>query len=190
MYPQYSTTTTYSSFEDIAKSLKQLSFNPKINLVDRYYDNENFIKAIVDSIMDNMKDSNPSDFTLILSAHSIPLSRVKNGDPYQKECEISAKLIGDMLKDRNVAFKDIILSYQSKIGPVKWIGPNTDDIIKSIKSNIIIYPLSFSIDNSETKYELCILYKELADSIGIKDYRVCECLNDSKSFVELIENLV
>ena len=75
-----------------------------------------------------------------------------------------------------------------KSGPVKWIGPYTDSVIKSLApNNMIIYPLSFTIDNSETQYELAIQYAELAKSLGIKEYLVCECLNDSNLFVEFIE---
>ncbi len=190
MYPQYSSTTTYSSFQDIANAIKSLDFYPKITTIDRYSSNDLFIRAITKTIINTLSNDNAQKFVLILSSHSIPVSRVRDGDPYQKECEETLKLLKQELESNNINFKDIILSYQSKIGPVKWIGPYTCDVIKqNSKDNIIIYPLSFTIDNSETKYELCIQYKELADKLGIKDYRVCSCLNYSDEFVELIEHL-
>lgn len=189
MYPQYSTTTTLSSFNDALCSLKKLDFEPSVRIVERYYDDKLFVDSIINSLQQTLNGANPNDFTLILSAHSIPVSRVKKGDPYQKECEMSKQALQQTLEKRGIRFKEIILSYQSKVGPVKWIGPETQGIIEKQTGNIIIYPISFSIDNSETLYELCIQYKDIASKVGIKDYRVCQCLNDSNDFIELILNL-
>ncbi|STQ86468.1 ferrochelatase [Helicobacter muridarum] len=190
MYPQYSTTTTLSSFNDVLYSLKKLNFEPSVSIVERYYNNKLFIDSIANSLQKTLNGSNPSDFTLILSAHSIPVSRVKKGDPYQNECEICSKALQQTLEERGIRFQEIILSYQSKVGPVKWIGPETQDIIRQkTNKNVMIYPISFSIDNSETLYELCIQYKDIANEVGIRDYRVCPCLNDSDDFIELILNL-
>ena len=73
---------------------------------------------------------------------------------------------------------------------MRWIEPSTKDTISAHKdSKIIIYPLAFTIDNSETDYELKIQYKELADSFGVRDYRVCECLNDKEGFAKVIIDL-
>ena len=178
MYPQYSSTTTYSSFSDVSLALKTLNFTPRIRTIDRYATHPLFIKAVTQSIKDTLNGRNAKDFVLILSAHSVPISRIKKGDPYQQECEECQTLL------------QIRLCYQSKVGPVKWIGPYTDSVIKSLApNNMIIYPLSFTIDNSETKYELAIQYAELAKSLGIKEYLVCECLNDSDLFVEFIESM-
>ena len=139
MYPQYSQTTTFSSFQDVAASLQILKFSPKIHTIDRYYNNPLFIESITNSIRLQMLDSDPKDFVLILSAHSIPLSRIKNGDPYQQECEIGRDLLNQSLRTKGLHFKDIVLSYQSKVGPVKWIGPYTNDVIQQhAKNNIII----------------------------------------------------
>ncbi len=191
MYPQYSSTTTYSSFQDIAAALQQLHFTPHITTIERYGTHPLFIKSLAQSIKVTLGNSNPQDFVLILSAHSVPTSRIKKGDPYQKECEESRTLLEQELHTNNIFFKDIQLSYQSKVGPVQWIGPYTDSIIKAAAPhNIIVYPLSFTIDNSETKYELAIQYSELAKSLGVQDYRVCECLNDSDIFVHFIETLI
>ncbi|RDU64997.1 ferrochelatase [Helicobacter didelphidarum] len=192
MYPQYSSTTTFSSFQDVAQSLKKLEFTPEIHTIDRYYNHHLFIDSILNSVQTHIMGKDSKDFILILSAHSIPLSRVKKGDPYQNECEECYHLIKKGLESRNLFFKDIILSYQSKVGPVKWIGPYTDEIIKQYakNNNIIIFPLSFSIDNSETRYELDIFYRNLATSLDVKEYIVCPCLNDSEDFITLIESLI
>lgn len=191
MYPQYSSTTTYSSFQDIALALGQLNFTPYIKTIDRYATHPLFIKAIAKGIKETLRDSAAQDFILVLSSHSVPISRIKKGDPYQRECEECCELLKQELMANHIAFKDIYLSYQSKVGPVKWLGPYTDSAIKMASpNNVIVYPLSFTIDNSETKYELAMQYSELAKSLGIKDYRVCECLNDSDIFADLIEKLI
>ncbi|RDU59477.1 ferrochelatase [Helicobacter sp. MIT 14-3879] len=190
MYPQYSTTTTFSSFNDAASALKKLEFQPTVRLIERYYDHVLYINSIVNSLQKTLASADSEDFVLILSAHSVPISRIKRGDPYKSECEKSYDCLIESLKQSGMKFQNIILSYQSKVGPVKWLGPNTRDIIRQqAPKNLIIYPLSFSIDNSETRYELSIQYRELADSLGVKDYRVCECLNDSEDFMNLILTL-
>lgn len=190
MYPQYSFTTSLSSFKDILDSLKRINFEPEVKVIDRYFDNQQYIKEIANSIESNLVDKNSKDFTLILSAHSIPKNLIDKGDPYEKECNISKNLIIEELKNRGLIFKNCILSYQSKLGPIKWLSPFTEDVIReNKKSNIIIYPLSFTIDNSETDFELSIQYKELAEKLEIKDYIVCKCLNDSDGFADLIINL-
>ncbi|RDU72749.1 ferrochelatase [Helicobacter aurati] len=187
MYPQYSTTTTLSSFNDALNSLRKLAFQPCITIVERYHNHKLYIDAIANTLQTNLSNANPQDFVLILSAHSIPISRIKKGDPYQYECEQSKDSLKQALEKRGIRFQNIALSYQSKVGPVKWLEPNTQDIIQQhAPKNIIVYPLSFSIDNSETLYELCMQYRELASSVGIKDYRVCQCLNDSEDFTQLI----
>lgn len=190
MYPQYSSTTTFSSFKDIADSLKELNFTPKIQIIDRYSSHHLYIKSVCEAIARKLKGKDSKEFVLILSAHSIPLSRVKKGDPYKDECEAALGLIKTQLDSMGLHFKDIVLGYQSKVGPVKWIGPYTQDIIKAnARSKIIVYPLSFTIDNSETLYELDMLYRDLARLHGSAEYIVCECLNDDDLFIELIEHL-
>lgn len=190
MYPQYSFTTSLSSFQDILDSLKKIDFKPEVRVVDRYFNNPLYIESIANSIESNLNGKNPKDFVLILSAHSIPQSVINKGDPYEKECNASRDLIIKELHRRNIYSKDCILSYQSKLGPVKWLSPFTEGVIKdNAKSNIIVYPLSFTIDNSETDYELSMQYKEIARDLGIKEYLVCKCLNDSDDFVNLIIRL-
>ncbi|PAF53697.1 ferrochelatase [Helicobacter sp. 13S00482-2] len=187
MYPQYSTTTTLSSITDIYDSLKALSYSPNVRVIDRFYQNDMFNQAILEDIKKALDGKDSTEFTLILSAHGIPEKVVQKGDTYQKECEENFEIIKNKLQEQNIVFKDIILSYQSKVGPMKWIGPDTDKVIQKCKNGkVIIYPISFTIDNSETKYELCIQYKQLAQELGIKDYIVCPCLNNSDSFAKMI----
>ncbi|PAF47798.1 ferrochelatase [Helicobacter sp. 12S02634-8] len=191
MYPQYSTTTSLSSMSEVYHALKKLNYKPTIKVIERFYQDRAFNQAIISSIKQSIQGFDPSEFVLIFSAHGLPQSVIDKGDPYQKECEENIEILKTMLQEQNLLFKEVILSYQSKVGPLKWIGPNTCDIVKNYKNGkVIIYPLSFTIDNSETRYELCIQYKDLALKTGVQDYIVCPCLNDTQEFVATILGLV
>ena len=87
MYPHYSQTTTNSSVEDIKNSLKLINYDPSIELIKPYYDNLNYIKLIANNILKSMKNRTIKDYDLILSAHSLPQSIIKNGDLYEKHIE-------------------------------------------------------------------------------------------------------
>ena len=191
MYPQYSSATTLSSFSDVYRALKQMDYQPVVEIIDRYYDKPDYHHMMINSILRMLGDQKSDDYVLIFSAHSLPESFVKNGDPYQKECEECLELVKKELEKREIYFKDIILSYQSKLGPVKWIGPSTKSVIQSSNyKKIIVCPFGFTIDNSETIYEINIEYRKLASDRGIRDFIFCPCGNDSDDFVDFILSLI
>ncbi|PAF52275.1 ferrochelatase [Helicobacter sp. 13S00477-4] len=191
MYPQYSTTTTLSSLSEVHRCLKLLDYKPSIKIIERFYDDITFNQSIISQIQSLIQKQDSREFVLIFSAHGLPESIVQKGDTYQEECEKNVEILKGMIEQSGIEFLDIVLSYQSKVGPMKWIGPSTDEIVKKyVDKKIIIYPLSFTIDNSETKYELCIQYRELAQNAGVKEYIVSPCLNDTQEFVEIIFGLV
>lgn len=189
LYPQYSTTTTLSSITDFKQACEKINFAPNFTIIDRFYDHPLFLECIKERIQETLpKDS--KDYILILSAHSLPQSIIDAGDPYQKECEKNAELLKEFLASRGIYFKDILLTYQSKLGPIKWISPYTKESIKKLAhQKVIIYPIAFSIDNSETCFELDIELRKEANQIGLKSFLVCPCLNDSDTFVKLILDL-
>jgi len=182
LYPQYSTTTTLSSFEDIFQTVKSMNWaNLSICTVKPYYNDEIFLKIIVNSILKRVK--NPKDFHLIFSAHSLPQKIVEMGDPYLEQIEQQVKSLSKMLQK----FKSIHLAFQSKLGPVKWLEPSIDKKLEEFKGEkVAIYPISFTIDNVETDFELNIEYRKLAEDIGIDEYIVIKALNDSEEFVKFI----
>ncbi len=194
LYPQYSTTTTKSSLEDLEKALKELDYQPKLTVLKKFYKDEFYLNTIVKDIKETLKDKNPKDFDLVFSAHSLPQKIVDSGDPYQKEVQEQVELLSKRLKD--MEFKNIHLAYQSKLGPVKWLEPSLEDKLHSLENkNVVIYPISFILDNSETEFELSMEYEEVAKELGFKNYLVCRCINDDKEFVkELVmksqENLI
>lgn len=189
MYPQYSSTTTLSSIREFMRCAKELDFKAEINVVENYPTYSGFIESCIEKIKECEVDYR--DYVLLLSAHSTPQQMVDNGDPYKDEIEKSAAALQEKLTKQGINFKNVVICYQSKIGPIKWLEPTTIDTIKEYRdSNIMIYPLAFSIDNSETIYELEIENRELANKLGVKSYIVCKCPNDSVTFAKTIIDLI
>jgi ferrochelatase len=185
LYPQYSTTTTKSSVEDFQEAAKD-KFN--IEVIEPYYQNKVFNEALIDTIKNTVE--NPNEYNLIFSAHGLPQKIVDAGDPYEKHVNEHVKILSDILKEQGVEFKSISLAYQSKVGPMKWLEPALDKELEKYKDQkVLIYPIAFIVDNSETDFELIIEYKEEADKIGIADYKVCKCLNYDEKFIKAIRDI-
>jgi len=187
MYPQYSTTTTLSSLEDVEARCDAIGYHPKITLVEPYYDDYDYIAACVEKIAEAIGNKDPREYDLILSAHGLPLSIIKAGDPYEKQVEANVSAIKIYLKERGIIFRQVRLAYQSKVGSSAWLEPNLVDVLRNpANMKVLIYPIAFTIDNSETLFELDIEHREIAKKIGYEDYIVAKCFNDSDSFVDLI----
>ena len=187
MYPQYSTTTTLSSVEDIQNRCEMLNYSPKITLIEPYYDDYDYIKLVADKIMEAIKGKDTKEYDLILSAHGLPISIIKNGDPYEKQVEANVSALKIYLHERGIVFHDIKLAYQSKVGSSAWLEPNLVDVLRNPRHRkVLIYPLAFTVDNSETVYELDIEHREIVEKIKYEDYIVAKCFNDDDGFVDLI----
>ena len=191
MYPQYSTTTTLSSLEDIEQRCEDLGYEPKITLIDPYYDDYDYIEACCDKIMQAIEGKDTKEYDLLLSAHGLPTSIIKEGDPYQNQVEGNASAIRIYLQSKGVEFNEIKLVYQSKVGSSAWLEPNLVDVLRNpTHRKVLIYPLAFTLDNSETIFELDIEHREIAEKIKYDDYLVAKCMNDSEKFVQLIVDRV
>ena len=186
LYPQYSTTTTKSSIDDF---IQKSDDNLNIKVIEPFYENDLYNQAIIQNIKKTV--SNYKDYNLIFSAHGLPQKIINKGDPYQKQVEKNVMILDKMLKKQNINFESINLAYQSKVGPMKWIEPSLDDCLAHYKGkNVLIYPIAFIIDNSETVFELEIEYEEIAKDIGVNEYKVVKCLNDSSIFCEAIKTML
>jgi len=192
LYPQYSTTTTLSSYEDIVARCKALKYHPKITMLAcQYYDDVDYIKANVEQIEKAINGKDISQYDLLLSAHGLPVSIIKAGDPYQRQVESNVSAIKTLLETKGITFKNVKLVYQSKVGNATWLEPNLVDVLRNPHNrNVLIYPLAFTIDNSETLFELEIEHREIAEKIKYDDYVVAECMNSSEAFVNLIVKYV
>lgn len=188
LYPQYSTTTTKSSIEDFIDYLPY-TFGKNIRYIETFYKNDKFNDCIIEEIARNTQ--NPSEYNLIFSAHGLPQKIVDAGDPYEIQMNEHVKILSDKLQEKGMDFKSVNLAYQSKVGPMKWLDPSLEDMLKNFKGQkVIIYPIAFIIDNSETNFELDIEYREIAHELGIEDYKVCKCVNDSDGFIEAIKDII
>jgi len=179
LYPHFSTTTTMSSLNHFLKALYRLKIDrTKIAWIDKFYDNEIYNKTIVKRIKEALKDDDASDFELVFSAHGLPQKIIDKGDMYMIHIKQNVFFARKELLKQGINFFNTHLAYQSRLGPIEWIKPYLDDKLKSLKKKkVIIYPIAFLIDNSETKYELDIEYKEIAENLGIEEYRVASAPN-------------
>ena len=120
----------------------------------------------------------------------MPEKNIKKGDPYQWQVEQS---VNKIIKSLNIKDLDWILSYQSRVGPLKWIGPSTEDIIienSKIGKHIVLVPIAFVSEHSETLVELDIEYKELADKNGCKNYTRVPALATNENFIKAMSELI
>ena len=189
MYPHHSRTTTLSSIEDFISCAKKFKIEHKIKTIDYYYDNIFYNKAIVDRIKEALKDDKAEDFELVFSAHGLTQRVIDKGDLYQKHILANVEFVKEELKKQNINFKKIDLAYQSRVGPMKWLQPYMEDKIKELGKKVIVYPISFTVDNSETLGELVLEYGELAKEHGIKDYRVAKAPNSNRNFIIALKSI-
>jgi len=181
LYPHYSTTTVESSLDE----LKNSRFKGKVRVIKPFYKEDAYNRIIVDNIRKSI--DTPSDWHVIFSAHGLPQKVIDKGDVYQSQIEKHVAVLQKYLTD----FQSVDLAYQSRVGPVKWIEPYLDESLKKYKNKkVLIYPLSFVIDNSETLLELNIGYRKMAEKIGITDYKVIACPNDDNAFIEFLNGLL
>lgn len=190
LYPQHSSTTTLSSFDDIFTQAKKLNIQEKIASVESYPIHPLYISSIIKRIKEALGSNRAEEFELIFSAHGLPQKIIDKGDLYQEHILQTVDSIKKALEVGGIKFADTHLAYQSRLGPIEWLRPYMDDKLHEFKGKkVIVYPVAFTIDNSETEFELDIEYRHLADEIGITDYRVAKAPNDHDDFVECLADL-
>ena len=190
LYPQYSAATSGSSIKEWRNVCKKNKYNIKTSTICCYPTDQNFISAHTKEITKKIK--NLKKYKLIFSAHGLPEKNIKKGDPYQWQIEQSVKKIVESLDDGDVDL-DWVLSYQSRVGPLKWIGPPTDDVIvenSKAGKHIVLVPVAFVSEHSETLVELDIEYKKLAEDNGCKHYTRVPALGVNKDFINAMSELI
>ena len=188
LYPQYSEATSGSSIKEWKDVCKKNNYKIKTSIICCYPTDQNFINAHINEISKKIK--NLENFKLIFSAHGLPESKIKKGDPYKWQVEETVREIMLKIKNENL---DYIISYQSRVGPLKWIGPSTDEIIiqySKEKKGIIIAPIAFVSEHSETLVELDIKYKKLAEKNGCAFYKRVPALGVEENFIEGLTELI
>ncbi len=190
LYPQYSASTSGSSIEEWNDLCKNENYKVKTKTICCYPTENNFIESHTHLIKKTIKNLENKNFKLLFSAHGLPENKIKKGDPYQWQVERTVEDVMSRLKNENL---DYIISYQSRVGPLKWIGPSTDDAIikySKEKKGIVIVPVAFVSEHSETLVELDIEYKKLAEKNGCSFYKRVPALGIEENFIKGLTALV
>jgi len=189
LYPQFSTTTTGSSFKEWKRVTKGLDIPTRF--VGSYPVNDGFTSALKELALPHYSDALQKGIPrLLLTAHGLPEKNIRKGDPYQTQVEQTAKKFLEKLALPEV---DSVLCYQSRLGPLKWIGPYIEDEIMKTgqeKRPLVIVPISFVSEHSETLVELDIVYRELALRKGCSSYHRVETVQTHPSFIKGLAHLV
>jgi len=195
-YPQYSCSTTGSSLNAMYRYYNKLNVPSKIDwsVIDRWPTHPGLIQAFAQTITDELEKFPPEvkdDVVIIFSAHSLPMSVVNRGDPYPQEVAATVQRVMEMLGFSHT----YRLCWQSKVGPLPWLGPQTDDAIKGLaengNKNLLLVPIAFTSDHIETLHELDLEYaEELAEEVGVENIRRSNAMNDNAIFIQAMADLV
>ena len=186
LYPQFSTTTTGSSFQAWDDSVARLGVTTR--RIKSYATEPGFIAASVELVKEGLAELGDQPVRLLFSAHGLPEKIIKAGDPYQSEVEQTARAIVSALGE-----VDWSVCYQSRVGPLKWIGPATEAEIQRAAADgkaIVLYPLSFVSEHSETLVELDIDYRRLAAEEGVPAYVRVPTVGTHPKFIDGLARLV
>lgn len=190
LYPQYSSATTASIFDRIAKYYKDKFHVPEVTFVGDYHNHPHYIHSLANSIR-RYREHNGSAEKLLFSFHGVPQRFSQMGDPYEAQCRKTAELV---VKELELGEDDYAISFQSRFGKEEWVKPYTDELLTQwgkdgIESIQIISP-SFSADCLETLEELAIENRDVFLESGGKDYQYIPALNDSRAHIELMLQLI
>lgn len=190
LYPHFSRATTGSSINELKRVLQAAGVKFDVRYIDRFFDHPLYIQALADKIEKGLSGfPDRSKVELLFSAHSLPQSFIDEGDPYLGHIEETVRLV--MERFEGVSHH---LAFQSRAGPVKWLEPSTDEMVKRLASegctNMLMVPLSFVSDHIETLHEIDIEYGTEARHLGITDFRRTESLNSTDTFIACLAALV
>ncbi len=190
LYPQYSAATTASTFDAVTDQLKQWRWVPELRMVNHYYEDEAYIDAIANSIKLHWQENGQPE-KLVLSYHGMPQHYIDAGDPYYAECNQTTKRIIEKLDINDDKW---ITTFQSRVGPRKWLQPYTDETLKELGKNgtkhvQIICP-GFSADCLETLEEINIQNKGFFIEAGGEEFSYIPALNDSDEHIQALSNII
>ena len=198
LYPQYSVVTTGSSLNEWKRKFPR-NHPADVRIVRDYHTHPIYIEALVERINESLAEFRktngsalrlPSDVHLLFSAHGVPESIVKAGDPYPAQIEATVRLA----KERGAWPNPHSLCYQSRSGPGRWLGPSLHEVLQTLASSqterVLVVPISFVSDHVETLYEINIEAREFAERLSIQQFRVTRGLNDSPTFIRALADLV
>lgn len=194
LYPQYSTTTTNSSFQDFGRSLVAAGVTAPVAALCCWPLDAGFISASAARVMDVLGRARgeypETKFRVLFSAHGLPEKIVAAGDPYQWQCEQGAQAIAAEL---GLGEDDWQICYQSRVGPLTWIGPSTEEALqKAARDNVgvIVYPHAFVSEHVETLVEIEEEYRDMAAGFGVPAFYRVPTVSADKTFIDALGGLV
>jgi protoporphyrin/coproporphyrin ferrochelatase len=194
-YPQFSCSTTGSSLNELWRAARRLGLDDAFewSVIDRWPTHERFVDAMTKTVEDGLAqfdENDRDDVVIVFSAHSLPLSVIDRGDPYPAEIGATVHEVMRRLDYRY----EYLISYQSEVGPVRWLGPSTETVIEELgskrRTNVLVVGIAFTSDHIETLHELDIEYGELAQEHGITHYRRAPALNGMPLFQDALAEIV
>ncbi len=195
LYPQYSCTTTGSSLNELWRVCGQLGLEKAFawSVIDRWPTHPGFVAAMAESVRAGLEQypaAERDDVLLLFSAHSLPMYVVDRGDPYPQEIGASVQAVMQALNFSH----EYLLAYQSQVGPIKWLGPQTEDVIVQLgrrgRTHVLVVPIAFVSDHIETLSEIDREYAELARRVGLTGFRRAPALNGSETLQCALADLV
>jgi ferrochelatase len=190
LYPQFSTTTTESSFKEWYRECNAIGFDVPTTEICCYPTSTALHAAHAARIKElYFRASEHGTPRILFSAHGLPEKIIAAGDPYQYQVE---QTVAGVVNTLNIPKLDYRICYQSRVGPLKWIGPSTEDEIMAAGKDevpLIVLPIAFVSEHSETLVELDIEYRELAEEYGIKEYFRVPALGVQEHFIDSLKTL-
>ncbi len=195
MYPQYCAATTATVFDEIARVLGKMRWQPALRFVPPYHDDPTYLNALAEDLTRQVRGLAFKPEVMLLSFHGMPQQTLEKGDPYYCHCSKTARLLREELARRpefaGVRFET---TFQSRFGPAAWLEPSTDATLiaeggKGTKRLVVAAP-GFSADCVETLEELAIEGREEFLEAGGEDYAVLDCLNTSDDGLVMIEAML
>lgn len=187
LYPHYSEATTGSSFKDLYRALAEQGDKWPMARVSSFHDHPGYLDALAGTVEQALAEAG-DDATVIFSAHSLPVSFIQRGDPYQSQVEATVEGVVTRL-----GLDHLYLCYQSRSGPVEWLGPNTLELTKSLiedgNRRLVLVPVSFVSDHIETLHELDIALRERCMAWGAEAFFRAPALGTSAAFIQALKEL-
>lgn len=190
LYPQFSTTTSFSSFENWDAAAKKAGLAVPAEKICCYPLDGGFIAASADRIATQIDAAAGRRVRILFSAHGLPQKTIDKGDPYQYQCERTAEAI---VRALDIQGLDWQICYQSRVGPMRWIGPSTEEALQRAaadKTGVIVYPHAFVNEHVETLVEIGEEYRQFAAQKGVPYFARAETVATHPAFIGGLLSLV
>lgn len=189
LFPHYSVSTTESSLHDFARAAQAAKLDADVRFIRSWGAHPGYLDLLARTCEETLRSAD-GPAHLVFSAHGVPERYVREGDPYQREVEETARLMRERLAGR---FASVQQGYQSGLGPVKWIGPDTQSLVEghaaSGAKTLVLSPLGFVSDHIETMYDMDTLFAGVARERGIGTFLRVPSFNDRPEFADLLADL-